>query len=266
MKRRDGRGPRAVKRTRPSSSGTLPPQHPFDLQYGTETSGLIPAAALRTGTAADRHVTAYYGVAPSILRSLLERWRESLPSAQDITQWIFLDVGAGKGRAMLVAAEFPFREVVGVELNPSLVATARSNIASATASRTASDDREAQRLAPLRVLEGNALTISLSPVPTLAFLFHPFERPALHAFLRNLERTFGTHPRSLDLLYVNAEHLAFFRNHPAFSIVWEGSTPMSTEDHIADLQQIATQKQYGSTGEEYCAVLRYIGRELSKEV
>jgi hypothetical protein len=52
-----------------------PPQHPFDQIHGVETSGLIAAGNLTTGHPNDAHVTAYYGVAPSILRTLIDLWR-----------------------------------------------------------------------------------------------------------------------------------------------------------------------------------------------
>ena len=47
------------------------PIHPFDQMHGVDTSGLVPASKLVTGHPNDEHVTAYYGVAPSILRALI---------------------------------------------------------------------------------------------------------------------------------------------------------------------------------------------------
>ena len=55
------------------------PIHPFDQMHGVDTSGLVPAKHLLTGHANDEHVTAYYGVAPSILRALIGHWRETVP-------------------------------------------------------------------------------------------------------------------------------------------------------------------------------------------
>ncbi len=57
--------------------GAAPPVHPFDAAHGVETGGLIPAGDLVTGHSSDAHVTAYYGVAPSILRGLVELWAEA---------------------------------------------------------------------------------------------------------------------------------------------------------------------------------------------
>ena len=102
------------------------PIHPFDQIHDTDTSGLVPARDLATGHPNDEHVTAYYGVAPSILRSLIDRWRETSPP-HHITDYTFLDIGAGKGRAVLLASEFPFRQIIGVELNPAMATIAQSN-------------------------------------------------------------------------------------------------------------------------------------------
>jgi hypothetical protein len=89
-------------------------RHPFDEANGVRTSGLVSGRHLAAGHAHDRHNTAYYGVAPSIFRELILRWRDTPPAAP-IEGYSFIDFGAGMGRAMLLAAELPFREVVGVD-------------------------------------------------------------------------------------------------------------------------------------------------------
>ena len=78
------------------------PIHPFDQMHGVDTSGLVPAKHLVTGHANDEHVTAYYGVAPSILHTLIDQWRETIPP-HPISRYTFIDIGAGKGRGLLVA-------------------------------------------------------------------------------------------------------------------------------------------------------------------
>ena len=112
-------GKAKVKVIRPLKAA---PVHPFDEAHGTDTGGLIPGAALATGHASDAQVTAYYAVAPSILDGLIDVWLGTQPP-HDIEEYTFLDVGAGKGRAMLTASQHPFRQVVGIELNPGLAAS-----------------------------------------------------------------------------------------------------------------------------------------------
>ena len=243
------------------SNTTAPPIHPFDQAHGVDTSGLVPAGNLLTGHPNDAHVTAYYGVAPSILRTLIVHWLET-PPPHPIHQYTFIDFGAGKGRAMLVASELRFRQVVGIELNPALADIAQTNLDHWRA--THKSDATAPKLAPIRLLEQDALTYDLPHTPIVAFLFHPFEAPVLKALLRRIESHFAKLPQNekpaLDLLYVNAECASVLDRHPAFTRLFFGPVAMSTEDHIADLAAIAAQKEYGSTGDEECAIYRYTGR------
>jgi hypothetical protein len=236
---------------------TSTPIHPFDLAHGVDTSGLVPAGNLVTGHPNDEFVTAYYGVAPSILRTLIETWRETVPP-HPIHSYTFVDIGAGKGRAMLVASEMGFRQVIGIELNPEMADVAQRNVDLWVIEHT--DDSTAPKLAPIRLYEQDALTFDLPRTPTLVFLFHPFEAPVLKLLLRRIEAQFAKRPETLDILYVNAECRDVLDKHPAFTRLFLGPIAMSPEDHVADLAAIAEQKEYGSTGDEECAIYRYTGR------
>jgi SAM-dependent methyltransferase len=252
-----------------------PAIHPFDRLHGTDTSGLIPGRIIARGTAAKvEELTAYYGVAPSILHGLLDLWLQTTAPApiqaidrpaarpRDIEHTVFLDIGAGKGRALLLASQYPFLRVEGVELNPSLVRIAQSNI------DLWQRNPLAQPLAPLLLHHADATTHPLPPEPTVAFLFHPFELPILRRFLRHVETTLAARARAKNaqpfhLLYANAEHGSLLDRHPAFTRLWIGNVAMSPADHVADLAAIAEQKEYGSTGDELCAIYRFTGRHAS---
>ena len=232
-----------------------PAIHPFDQLHRTDTSGLIPGTTIVRGTNAKvEELTAYYGVAPSILHSLLDHWLQRSEPGAPIESTVFLDVGAGKGRALLLASQYPFLRAEGVELNPELAQIAQANIG------LWAKDSQAEALAPLELHHADATTHPLPEAPTVAFLFHPFELPILRRFLAHVEESLTRHPHPFDLLYANAEHDSLLDRHPAFHRIWMGRVAMSTEDHIADLAAIAEQKEYGSTGDELCGIYRYIGR------
>jgi SAM-dependent methyltransferase len=249
--------PQPKIRPRDLLKATSVPIHPFDEIHGVDTSGLVPAGHLITGHPNDEHVTAYYGVAPSILRTLIDHWRAT-PPPHPIHSYTFVDIGAGKGRAILLASEFPFRQVIGVELNPAMADIAEQNIDRWR--KAHASDTTASPLAPIRLLEQDALDFDLPHNPTLLFLFNPFEAPVLKILLRRIETHFANRPGTLDLLYVNAENRNVLDRHPAFTLLWHGQVPMTPEDHAADLAAIAQQKEYGSTGDEECAIYRYTGR------
>jgi len=238
------------------------PIHPFDQMHGVDTSGLVPAKHLVTGHANDEHVTAYYGVAPSILRSLIAQWRETIPP-HPISSYTFIDIGAGKGRGLLVASEFHFRRVLGIELNPALALIARQNVAHWIAAHET--DFTAP---PIEILEQDALEFDFPATPVLLFLFHPFEAPVLRHLLRRIETRFAARSKrspepALDLIYVNAECASVLDRNPAFTQLFLDNVKMTPEDHAADLEAIARQKEYGSTGDEECAIYRYTGRAKS---
>ncbi|MDQ2834960.1 MAG: class I SAM-dependent methyltransferase [Acidobacteriota bacterium] len=255
---------------KPRSPLALPtpdhPQHPFDTAHGVDTSGLIAAGNLITGQPSDAHVTAYYGVAPSILRTLIQLWRDTRPP-HPIERYTFVDFGSGKGRALLVASQLPFQNVIGIELNPTLAAVAQRNIDHWLSLHAA--DPTAAGIAPIRLYQGDALTFELPHTPTLAFLFHPFEAPVLKLLLRRIEARFAARAHApapaFDLLYVNSECRDVLDRHPAFRRLFLGPVAMSPEDHTADLAAIAQQKEYGSTGDEECAVYRLTGRAKTPE-
>lgn len=220
-----------------------PPVHPFDRAWGTDTGGLIPRESLLTGHASDRHLTAYYAVAPSILDVLIDLWLQT-PPVFPIDRYTFLDLGAGKGRALMTATLHPFAEAVGIELNPALAAICRKNLKLFT------------KVAPILthpvLIEGDVLEAPLPDGPVLAFMFHPFEAPLLRRFLKRIAAS--RHP--VDLLYVNAEHLPTVEDDGHFTRLFAGQVEMSASDHLADLAEIANQTQYGSTGDEFCAIYR----------
>ena len=229
--------------------------HPFDQRHGTDTSGLLNQRVIARGTALPpAELTAYYGVAPSILEALIDIWLQQTHPAQHIDRTTFLDVGAGKGRALLLASLHPFRSAEGVELNPTLAAIAQANVKIWLASDAVTP------LAPITITHADATQHPLPSGATVAFLFHPFEDPVLRRFLAHVARAQRLHPRPFDLVYVNAEHGSLLDRSKQWNKVWEGRVPMSTADHIADLAAIAEQREYGSTGDEFCAIYRFTSK------
>lgn len=227
-------------------------RHPFDLEFGVRTSGLVAGRHLKSGHRNDRHNTAYYGVAPSVFHSLLVRWRRSRPIAP-IDEFTLVDLGAGMGRAMLLASELPFREVVGVELNPTLARIARKNAAVWRAAGRAQ--------APMRMVCGDAVEFQFPEGPCAAFLFNPFRSPVLLRLLREMAKNFAGRPGQLDLLYVNNEQESVLEQQAGFARLFLGQVKRSRADAIADHKILANQPdgEYASSNWEDCSIWRWVG-------
>jgi D-alanine-D-alanine ligase len=228
-------------------------RHPFDAEFGVRTSGLVSGRHLKTGHPHDRHNTAYYGVAPSIFRDLCQRWRESQPLFPE-PSYTFIDAGAGMGRAALLAAEMPFREVVGVELNPKLASIAAKNLAAWKAAGRAR--------CPMRILAQDATAFALPANPCVLFLFNPFGATVLRRLLKAIERAVRDRPGQLDLLYVNHEQHQVLAKRPGFARIFSGDLYKSPEDEAADRKILLNQPEgeYAASEYESCSIWRWSGR------
>jgi SAM-dependent methyltransferase len=227
-------------------------RHPFDIEFGVRTSGLIAGRHLLSGHRHDAHNTAYYGVAPSVFRTMVLRWRQTKPAAA-IDEFTFIDLGAGMGRAVLLASEYPFREAVGVELHPTLARIAQRNSAVWRATQRV--------LAPIRIVCGDAVEFKFPDGPCIAFLFNPFGGPVLRRLLSELAKRFADRLGKLDILYVNNEHESVLKGQAGFQQVFQGEVKRSRADAIADHKILANQPdgEYATTNWEDCSIWRWIG-------
>jgi len=227
--------------------------HPFDKRFGVRTSGLIAGRHLKSGHRHDRHSTAYFGVAPSVFAALMRRWKRLNP-APSVEETVFVDVGAGMGRAVLLAAEMPFREVVGIELNPVLAQIARRNLAKWRATGRV-------RAGKVRIVEGDAVEFRLPAMASVAFLFNPFGRPVLKRLLTKWREILATQANRLDLIYVNNEHESLLGETAGFTRLFLGKVARSRVDAIADHKIMANQPEgeYTSSNFEDCSIWRWKG-------
>lgn len=113
----------------------------------------------------------------------------------DYRQFDFIDLGSGKGRTLLMASEYPFRRILGVEVVPALHRAAVENIRrykSAT-----------QRCFAVESICGDARDFQFPPAPLVLFLFNPLPEPGLRALMRHLEQSLEEQPRPVYVVYHN---------------------------------------------------------------
>ena len=253
---------RQQSRTLARASGSLPglsaedgfTLHPFDKQNQVQTSGLIPGRHLKSGHSHDRHSTAYFAVAPSVFHALVRRWQRTGP-VSPIEKFTFIDVGAGMGRAILLAAEMPFRKVIGIELHPMLARMARRNVLFW--------HKAGRAVTATHVICGDAAEFKFPPGPCLLFLFNPFGRTVMRRILAKLSARFAQRPAQLDLLYVNNEQEWAIERQSGFTRLFLGQVRRSREDAIADYKIMANQRraEYMSANYEDCSIWRWTGQD-----
>jgi SAM-dependent methyltransferase len=213
-----------------SSSRTAPNRgviHPFDRKYGTDTSGYLSPEELVKGRANDALNQGYSAIAPSVFREACRRWRETLPVVSGrIEAYSFVDAGAGKGRAVLLAAELPFRKVIGVELSEEL-----SGIAQQNAARWS---RVAKPRAKIRMVQGDAAKFQWPRTPLLVYLYNPFACSLVAQMAENLAAIAASGPGLVDLLYVNPTCADILSKQGLFFHLWTVRIPTDAADEKAD--------------------------------
>jgi SAM-dependent methyltransferase len=211
-----------------SASKTAPNRgviHPFDGKYGTDTSGFLGPEELVMGRANDAHNHGYSAIAPSVFREACRRWRDTLPAVSGkIEAYSFVDVGAGKGRALLLASELPFRKIIGVELCEDLALIAQKNVARWS--------RAARPRARIRVVQGDAAKFPWPRTPLLVYLYNPFSC----SLIERMAETLAAAPGSglVDLLYVNPTCADTLARQAFFERLWTARIPMDEADQKAD--------------------------------
>lgn len=113
----------------------------------------------------------------------------------DFSEFIFIDLGSGKGRTLLMASDYPFLRIVGVELLPALNLAAGDNLGKYRS--------ELQKCFAIESICGDATEFAFPVAPTVLFLFNPFPESGLRRVIENLERSLREHPRKVYLLYHN---------------------------------------------------------------
>ena len=113
----------------------------------------------------------------------------------DFQDFTFVDLGSGKGRTLLMASDYSFRRIVGVELLPALHHAAVDNL-----SKYHSDS---QKCFALGSTCADATEFDFPSEPTLLFLFNPFPEAGLRRVIANLEQSLREQPRKVYLLYHN---------------------------------------------------------------
>lgn len=220
-----------------------PKKHPFDRAHGVDTDGLLYADALATGHAHDDHNAGYYATAPSLFRGGLELWRGTLAgTGYGAADYTLVDIGCGKGRVLMLAADYSFRAIVGIELNPRLTRVARKNLHKWL--------RRPRACPGVRIIEGDALSFPLPEGPLALFYFNSFERELTEQWLSRLAETARARTQPLDLIYIHPEFDALVRQLPGVQVLAETNIPLSTEDAEADAFGVAS---------DMCAVYRLRG-------
>ncbi len=153
----------------------------FDLRYGTVTGGIEPLWRFKISSTNARFGARYEATNEKEFTDAVNFLRE------DPKSFIFIDLGCGKGRVLLMAASLGFKQIIGVEFASELVEIARSNIAK-------------RKITNAVVLHADAADFQFQNCDTVIYLYNPFSQEVVRKIVKNL-REFQSN--KLYIIYKN---------------------------------------------------------------
>lgn len=172
----------------------------FDALHGVDTGGYTYLKSLHIKSANWRDGTSHIAADPDEFHSAM--------AALDIdfSRFTFIDLGSGKGRALMLARQYGFKQLIGVEFSAELVEIAKRN--------------------GIDTICADAAEYELPNEPTLLLLYNPFGGETMKRVAQHTRASLEKNPRELIVLYLNPFHLE----------AWDGFTVVKRESNFAVLR------------------------------
>lgn len=195
----------------------------FDQAHGVDTAASVYAHELsfrgKAGLSASHYV-------PAPARVIVHALQELPIRPED---YVFVDFGSGKGRALLVASELPFRKIVGVEASQELHEIAVQNVA-----RFRSERQKCRAIEPVCM---DCLDYEFPDENIVLYMYHPFAASVLRDVLERVARAFAGSARQVYVVYLSPFHERAFRERADFVEV--GGCQVMRFDHSWVIYRLA---------------------------
>lgn len=162
----------------------------FDAKFGVDTRGIVALNGLTIHSENVAHAVRYEQTKPADFATLIKYLRLKFED------FIFVDFGAGKGRVLLLASDYPFRKIIGVEFACELLDAARQNL------RIYRSERQQCRDFELHCLD--AVQYQVPPENAVFYFYNPFDEVVMKEVLTNISQSLLEHPREAFILYCNS--------------------------------------------------------------
>ena len=199
-------------------------RHNFDGQFGTQTSAILEQFETPEEVSISRfnNSARYHPTPINSIKLALESLKKYIESYES---YIFIDVGSGMGRNLLIASEYPFKRIIGIEISCYLNNIAKSNVEIFKAKTGKCADFELHYL--------DALNFTFPEYNMVLYFWEPFKGEVADQFIKKL--TVFLSGTSIEV------YLIFLRD--VFSSV-ENSPVFKKREHIktSDVMSVSEQE------------------------
>jgi SAM-dependent methyltransferase len=179
----------------------------YDIKYETNTFSHAKFNNLTIESDNKERGVSYQPARVAPLKKLFRNIRSIIPADS-----VFVDFGCGKGRVLLIASQFGFKEVRGVEFARELCKTAENNCAVYKAKRRVR--------VKFQIIELDVVNYSINTDENVFFMFNPFDEVILKKVVNNITESLRIQRRKIFIIYCNPIHGNFFDHHKNF-VKWK---------------------------------------------
>jgi SAM-dependent methyltransferase len=157
------------------------------MTWRVHTRGVVDLQGLDTGGANLDHAVEYHPTRVREFWAVMSHLR--IPTGGQG----FVDFGCGKGRVLIMASEYGFEHVSGVEFAAELHDVAQNNV------------RRYLGLSKMRtrfnLVHGDAATYRIEPCQSVFYFYFPFKDTVMQAVMDNIRASLRDYPRQAYLVY-----------------------------------------------------------------
>ena len=174
--------------------------HAFDVRYGVETTKRVHLSDLEIESPNWAYAEGYWPTPPEVFEEAL--------SGLDIAfeDYTFIDLGSGKGRVLLMASDYPFRQIIGVEFSKELQQVSEANIARYQSAM--------QKCKDVQSVCMDFTSFEFPGGPLFVFLYNPSSQAITYQLAENLAGAMKAQARPLWVLYVTPMYDVFTSGKP----------------------------------------------------
>ena len=158
----------------------------FDLRFSCETSAKLHRSDYDQSLKHLEHAVPYQPARARSFRIMMQQL--DLPADS-----VFVDVGCGMGRVLLLASRYPFKRIVGIDLSADLCSIAERNMTMLPRVGSA---------VPYEIHAENVTTYAFKPDENVFFLYNPFDETIMAKFIAALQNSVRQAPRPIWLIYL----------------------------------------------------------------
>lgn len=169
----------------------------FDLTHQVETSQRVHQSDLATESPNWIYGVGYWPTPVALAREILD----FLPIRHE--EFTFIDLGSGKGRVLLLASEYPFEKIIGVEYAAELHLAARENIRRY--------QNASQKCTAIESVCQDMSKFEFPQKPLAIFFYNPTSEPVMRVVAANIKSSLRDCPRAIWIVYVTPAYEVFER-------------------------------------------------------